>query len=142
MNAAPRTRCLESDDAERQRRPSARIVIAGLGVDGTGLQESIAGGGYETRLALTVDDLIRDAQSGWPDLVFLHASVGDSSLPTTIAQLRARVTQPLVVISANRDSAMVTAVLDAGADDHICEPIGSAELLARVRAHLRRINRP
>jgi two-component system, OmpR family, KDP operon response regulator KdpE len=111
-------------------------------VDGAGLQSTIAGGGYETRLARTVDDVVREAESGWPDLVLLHTSVGDPSVPDRITHLRSHVTQPLIVMSASRDAGVVTAMLDAGADDHIGDPIGSAELLARMRAHLRRITRP
>jgi two-component system KDP operon response regulator KdpE len=49
---------------------------------------------------------------------------------------------PIVILSARSDEAQKVHALDAGADDYLTKPFGNPELLARIRAHLRRRGRP
>ena len=76
-----------------------------------------------------------------PDLVLL-----DVMLPTTngvevCRQLRAESGVPIVMLTARTDSQDVVAGLEAGADDYVVKPFKPQELLARVRARLRRVDR-
>jgi two-component system KDP operon response regulator KdpE len=56
-----------------------------------------------------------------------------------VAELRARTEAPIIVVSSRGDELDKVAVLDAGADDYVIKPFGVDELLARLRAVLRRI---
>jgi len=77
-----------------------------------------------------------------PDLVLIDLGLPDGDGADMIRQLRAWSTVPVLVLSARSDEADKVAALDAGADDYLTKPFGIAELLARVRALLRRALRP
>jgi two-component system, OmpR family, KDP operon response regulator KdpE len=81
------------------------------------------------------------AASARPDLVIVNLGLPDIDGLEVIRQLRGWSSVPVVVLSARtRETDKVTA-LDAGADDYMTKPFGIAELLARIRAHLRRQDR-
>ena len=73
-----------------------------------------------------------------PDLVLLDLGLPDGEGLDFIAPFRIRSASPVIVLSARGQEADKVAALDAGADDYLVKPFGMAELLARVRAHLRR----
>lgn len=73
-----------------------------------------------------------------PDLVVLDLGMPDGDGVDFIRELRSWSEVPIVVLSARAAEAAKVAALDAGADDYLTKPFGSAELLARVRAQLRR----
>lgn len=73
-----------------------------------------------------------------PDLVVLDLGLPDGDGIDLIRDLRTWSDIPIVVLSARTAEADKVAALDAGADDYLIKPFGAAELLARVRAHLRR----
>lgn len=73
-----------------------------------------------------------------PDLVILDLGLPDMDGVSFIEQLRACSATPVIVLSARSEEAQKVAALDAGADDYLCKPFGNAELLARIRAHLRK----
>lgn len=77
-----------------------------------------------------------------PDLVLLDLGLPDGEGLDFIAPFRARSSSPVIVLSARGQEADKVAALDAGADDYLVKPFGMAELLARVRAHLRRRAQP
>jgi len=77
-----------------------------------------------------------------PDLVLIDLGLPDGDGADMIRQLRMWSTVPVLVLSARSDEADKVAALDAGADDYLTKPFGIAELLARVRALLRRALRP
>lgn len=73
-----------------------------------------------------------------PDIVMLDLGLPDMDGVEVIAQIRSWSTVPIIVLSARTDEAEKVKALDAGADDYLTKPFGSAELLARIRAQLRR----
>jgi two-component system KDP operon response regulator KdpE len=73
-----------------------------------------------------------------PDLVVLDLGLPDGSGLDFIRGLRAWSAIPIIVLSARTMEADKIAALDAGADDYLVKPFGTGELLARVRAQLRR----
>ena len=76
-----------------------------------------------------------------PDLVVLDLGLPDGDGVDFIRDLRAWSEIPVLVLSARTTEIDKVAALDAGADDYLTKPFGAAELLARVRAHLRRRSR-
>ncbi|MET0351472.1 MAG: response regulator, partial [Rhizobacter sp.] len=73
-----------------------------------------------------------------PDMVVLDLGLPDGDGVDLIRQLRTWSDIPVLVLSARTDEADKVEALNAGADDYLIKPFGVAELLARVRAHLRR----
>lgn len=76
-----------------------------------------------------------------PDLLVLDLGLPDGNGIDLIRELRTWSEIPIIVLSARTAEAEKVAALDAGADDYLTKPFGSAELLARIRAHLRRRQR-
>jgi two-component system, OmpR family, KDP operon response regulator KdpE len=94
--------------------------------------------GYEVRLAATGEEALIDVAANPPDLVLLDLGLPGIDGVDVIRGLRAWTAIPIIVLSAReRDSSKVEA-LDAGADDYVTKPFSITELLARVRASLRR----
>lgn len=77
-----------------------------------------------------------------PDMVVLDLGLPDGNGVDFIRDLRAWSDIPVIVLSARTDEADKVGALDAGADDYLTKPFGAAELMARVRAHLRRRSQP
>ncbi len=73
-----------------------------------------------------------------PDLVVLDLGLPDGDGIEVIRGLRSWSTVPVIVLSARSQEADKIAALDAGADDYLVKPFGAGELMARVRAQLRR----
>ncbi|MGW3967286.1 response regulator [Amycolatopsis sp. NPDC005003] len=73
-----------------------------------------------------------------PDVVVLDLGLPDLDGTEVIAGLRGWTTVPIIVLSARGDSADKVEALDAGADDYVTKPFGMDELLARLRAAVRR----
>ena len=76
------------------------------------------------------------------DLVLLDLGLPDISGVDVIAELRARTTTPIIVLSIRGSEADKVRALDLGADDYLTKPFGVNELLARVRVALRHAGRP
>ncbi len=79
-----------------------------------------------------------EAASRRPDLVVLDLGLPDGDGLDLIRDLRTWSQAPILVLSARTTEDDKIAALDAGADDYLVKPFGTGELLARVRAHLRR----
>lgn len=73
-----------------------------------------------------------------PDLVVLDLGLPDGDGVQLIRDLRTWSAMPVIVLSARSGEADKIAALDAGADDYLVKPFGAGELMARVRAQLRR----
>jgi two-component system, OmpR family, KDP operon response regulator KdpE len=88
--------------------------------------------------ATSGDDALAIAAFERPDLIVLDLGLPDMDGIEVCRRLRAWTSAPVVVLSARHSETEKTALLDAGADDYVTKPFSSAELRARVRAHLRR----
>ncbi len=102
--------------AQVLEEPGARVLHAATGAEGLAL-----------------------AASQHPDLVILDLGLPDMGGDDVCRELRAWSQVPIVVLSARHSEAEKVRLLDLGADDYLTKPFGSAELVARVRAHLRRV---
>jgi two-component system KDP operon response regulator KdpE len=94
--------------------------------------------GYEAFEADGVKRGLIEAGTRRPELVILDLGLPDGDGVDFIRDLRVWSTCPLIVLSARSSEADKIAALDAGADDYLVKPFGAGELLARVRAQLRR----
>jgi two-component system KDP operon response regulator KdpE len=94
--------------------------------------------GFEVCEADTCKHALIEASTRQPDLAIVDLGLPDEDGKSFIAQLRAWSAVPVVVLSAREREGEKVAALDAGADDYLVKPFGVPELLARVRAQLRR----
>jgi two-component system KDP operon response regulator KdpE len=94
--------------------------------------------GYDVALAATGEDALTEAAANVPDLVLLDLGLPGLDGVDVIRGLRGWTSIPIIVLSARHTDASKVAALDAGADDYITKPFSINELLARLRASLRR----
>jgi len=106
------------------------------------LQTSLRGAGYEVETADTAETALATAAMRPPDAVILDLVLPDGSGTDVARELRTWSSAPLIVLSAVGDEHEKIAALDAGADDYVTKPVGIDELLARLRAVLRRASPP
>lgn len=94
--------------------------------------------GWQVFEADTMRRGLIEAGTRKPELIVLDLGLPDGDGVAFISQLRAWSTVPVIVLSARSAEADKVRALDAGADDYLTKPFGVDELLARVRATLRR----
>jgi len=94
--------------------------------------------GYAVSVAGTGAEAIRLFERARPGLVILDLGLPDMDGILVCRQLRERADVPILVVSVRGEERVKVAALDAGADDYVTKPYGPEELLARVRAGLRR----
>lgn len=102
------------------------------------LRAALAAQGYDVRIANDPDEGLRIFNDWMPDLVVTDLMMPGISGVEVCRAIRSRGTTPIVVLSVREYERSKVEALDAGADDYITKPFGIQELLARVRAHLRR----
>jgi two-component system KDP operon response regulator KdpE len=102
------------------------------------LRITLRAAGYEVVLAADGRTALREAAAEHPDLVVLDLGLPDLDGTEVLRGLRPWFTGPVLVLSARADSHDKVGALDAGADDYVSKPFDMAELLARLRALLRR----
>jgi two-component system, OmpR family, KDP operon response regulator KdpE len=105
------------------------------------LRTSLPPQGYDVLEAATGDEGLRRASVEVPDLVLLDLGLPDLDGLEVARRLRGWSEAPIVVLSARGQEWQKVEALDAGADDYLTKPFGFAELLARIRAALRRAAR-
>ncbi len=98
--------------------------------------------GWHVQEAATMNRGLIDAGTRKPDLVILDLGLPDGDGIDLIADLRSWSSVPVIVLSARVGEDQKIRALDAGADDYLTKPFGVGELLARVRAMLRRRRAP
>lgn len=94
--------------------------------------------GYTVSEAEDSHQAMTNFQAETVDLVLLDLVIPGLSGVDVCAWIRARSDVPIIVLSARLEEDLKVAALDAGADDYVTKPFGQEELLARVRAFLRR----
>ena len=97
--------------------------------------------GYEVLTASTGVEGLRQARNGNPSLVLLDLMLPGVSGLDICRQIRQESDVPIVMVTAKDGEADKVLGLELGADDYITKPFSTRELLARVRAHLRRAGR-
>jgi len=94
--------------------------------------------GYEVDQAASGEEALQRAASRVPDVVILDLGLPGIDGLEVIRGLRGWTRVPIVVLSVREQERDKVAALDAGADDYVTKPFGMGELLARLRAALRR----
>ena len=94
--------------------------------------------GYQVHQAIDGKEGVRDSLRLKPDLIILDLMLPDISGAEVTQQIRKTSQTPILMLSSNESSTEKVKTLDAGADDFITKPFDPDELLARIRATLRR----
>lgn len=102
------------------------------------VRQALENEGLTVHEADAVDRGLMEAATRQPDLVILDLGLPGRDGLEFISEFRAWSEIPIVVLSARAEESAKIAALDAGADDYLTKPFGVGELLARVRANLRR----
>ncbi|WP_243792757.1 response regulator [Saccharopolyspora gloriosae] len=102
------------------------------------LRINLTAHGYEVAAAPDGTSALRVAAEAKPDVVVLDLGLPDLDGVEVIGGLRGWTTLPIIVLSARTESTDKVHALDAGADDYVTKPFGMDELLARLRAAVRR----
>jgi two-component system KDP operon response regulator KdpE len=102
------------------------------------LTTNLRGAGYEVVTAATAVEALSVAASLRPDAIILDLLLPDGNGTVVSRELRTWSSVPVIVLSAVGEEAEKVAALDAGADDYVTKPFGMDELLARLRAAMRR----
>ena len=102
------------------------------------LRAALAAEDYKFHEALTAEEGIAQAAARQPDLVLLDLGLPDRDGLEVIRGIRLWSQMPIVVLSARGQEKDKIAALDLGADDYVAKPFAVGELLARIRAALRR----
>jgi two-component system KDP operon response regulator KdpE len=102
------------------------------------LQLKLRGAGYAVETAATAQEALAKAAMRPPEAIILDVLLPDGSGTDVCRELRSWSAIPILVLSAVGEEQEKIAALDAGADDYVTKPFSGDELLARLRAALRR----
>jgi two-component system KDP operon response regulator KdpE len=102
------------------------------------LRTALTAAGYDIQTAATGEEALRLLQARLPDLVILDLVLPGISGLEVCRRLREHSSVPILVLSARGEERDKVTALDLGADDYLTKPFGVEELLARIRAALRR----
>jgi len=104
------------------------------------LKTTLSSRGYAIRTASDGDDALQVMKSWTPDLVITDLRMPNMNGVELCRHLRAKSAIPIIVLSVRNEERTKVEALDAGADDYVTKPFSVDELLARVRAALRRVS--
>ena len=123
--------------------PDARILVV---EDDASIMQfvcaSLSTSGLRPVAASTAAQALQEAAREPPRLLIVDLGLPDMDGVDLIAKMRETISVPVLVLSARSQEDQKIAALDAGADDYLVKPFGVGELLARVRAMLRRAGTP
>jgi two-component system KDP operon response regulator KdpE len=102
------------------------------------LRTLLESAGFRIEAAGTVARALVQARANRPDAVLVDLGLPDGDGHRLIREMRAFAAVPIIVLSARSAEAEKIAALDEGADDYVTKPFNAGELLARLRAALRR----
>ncbi len=106
------------------------------------LKTTLSSQGYGVRTASDGDEALQMLKEWTPDLVITDLRMPNLGGLELCRQIRAKSRIPIIVLSVKGEERIKVEALDAGADDYVTKPFGVHELLARVRATLRRAAAP
>ena len=95
--------------------------------------------GFDTQVAGTVAEAFAAAEQQHPDLVLLDVMLPDGSGFDVCRELRRHSTVPIIMLTARGEEADRVIGLELGADDYVVKPFSAREVVARIRAVLRRV---
>jgi two-component system, OmpR family, KDP operon response regulator KdpE len=104
------------------------------------MRTSLEAHGYRVETASNGEEALAKLVDVAPDLVFLDLGLPDLDGTEVIRRLRSFSDAPVIVLSVRDAQSDKVAALDAGADDYVTKPFGVEEILARMRAQLRRVH--
>lgn len=105
----------------------------------TMLRINLSRSGYEASCFVEAESMLEKVEQEPCDILLLDVMLPGMSGDEALKQLRARGhTFPVIMLTARRDLALKVGTLDGGADDYVTKPFDMTELLARIRALLRR----
>ena len=120
--------------------PGSRILIVD---DEAGIRRflhaSLESRGYSIQEASTGEEALQVVPAFRPDLILLDLGLPGMGGKQVTSSLREWTQTPIIILSVQGDESEKIAALDAGADDYLTKPFGAGELLARIRAALRRV---
>src|SRR5574341_1832906 len=102
------------------------------------LRSGLVKHGYDVRVANEGEAALELFRAWTPDLVITDLAMPNMSGIELCQRLRETSAVPIIILSVKGEEATKIEALDAGADDYLTKPFGMGELLARVRAALRR----
>jgi two-component system KDP operon response regulator KdpE len=102
------------------------------------MKATLVGNGYEVTEARTGEEAMESIGREAPGLVLLDMNMPGMGGLETCRSIRAGTDIPVIILSVRNTERDKVAALDAGADDYVTKPFGIEELLARIRAALRR----
>jgi len=124
---------------EEERKMPGRILIIDDEPQITRvLRAALTAQGYDVRTANDPEEGLQLYRDWSPDLVVTDLMMPGMSGVEVTRAIRVRASTPILVLSVREHERSKVEALDAGADDYVTKPFGIQELLARVRAHLRR----
>ncbi|MFT4298813.1 MAG: MtrAB system response regulator MtrA [Aeromicrobium sp.] len=123
----------------RRRSHHDRVLIVD---DDASLAEMLSimldGEGLTTAVCRSGDKVAQALQAFRPDVVLLDLMLPGKDGMEVCRQIRATSTVPIIMVTARSETSDVVAGLEAGADDYVVKPFANSELIARIRARLRR----
>jgi two-component system response regulator RegX3 len=108
----------------------------------TPLAEALERDGFHAEIAHTVADALGRGRTLRPDLVLLDIGLPDGSGLDVCRELRSTSNVPIIILSARGEEADRVVGLELGADDYVVKPFSAREVIARIRAVLRRASAP
>jgi two-component system KDP operon response regulator KdpE len=106
------------------------------------MKTALAANGYEAYEARTGEEALESLRAPTPDLILLDMNMPGMGGMATCREIRAVCEVPIIILSVRDSEHDKIAALDAGADDYMTKPFSVNELLARIRANLRRFAGP
>ena len=108
----------------------------------TPLAEALERDGFKPEIAHTVAEALGRGRTLRPDLVLLDIGLPDGSGLDVCRELRSTSNVPIIILSARGEEADRVVGLELGADDYVVKPFSAREVIARIRAVLRRTSAP
>ena len=119
-------------------RPTRILVVDDEVQIRRALKSILSTRGYHLEMAATAEEALLKAIDAPPDLVVLDLALPDRSGIEVCRELRTWMSAPILILSVCSNEADKIRALDEGADDYLTKPFSAGELLARIRALLRR----